>query len=343
MTAAERAFLLKVQRRAAQFSPELSSALASSYARIRAQLGDSAIGRFIARGDVEGLIAALLSMKLLERAFYGVALRLRRTVESSARLTVPDLPPTRGTRAIATAFDWLNPNVAAAVKKFEIDIISKLSTDVQDVVRKLLNDSISRGVNGVELGRQLRSVIGLSPNQESYIENFRRSLAGEPGYGSPFDRVLRDRRHDARIKAALEGGKPLTPAEIEKFTQDYRRGWVNRNAETWGRTLSRNALRVGQRSTWDQAIERGDLSEEEIEKTWIHYDPQPDPRPHHQAMHGETVAFRQNYSNGDSYAGEHDSWNCHCVDVYQITPKLRSGTRVPNPQTGRALVGASEF
>ena len=342
MTTAERAFVLKLQRRAAQFSPELAAALASSYAYIRQQLGDSVIGRFITRGDVEGLIATILSARLLERAFRAVRTRVRAAAEASGRLTIPDLPPTTGVRPIAVGFDILHPNVARAVRTLEDSIINRLSSDVREVVRRLLNDSLARGVNGVELGRSLRTVIGLSPNQLSYIENFSRSLLREPGYGSPFDRVLRDRRFDARIREAFaEGGRPLTDAEIDRMLGRYRERWVNRNSETWGRTLSRNALRVGQRATWQQAIDRGDLSEDEIEKEWIHYDPQDDPRPHHQAMDNVRVPFNQPYpiDTQDMYAGEGDPWNCHCVDIYRITPRRRSRApaRVKPPE--RELVG----
>ncbi len=325
MTAAERAFLLKVQRRAAQFSPELAAALASSWQFIRQQLGDSAIAKFLSRGDVEGLLATILTAKLLDRAFQAVRVHLRTTVESSARLTIPDLPSASRGRSLSIALDLLNPTVAQATRVFEDRILTRLKGDVQEVARRLLNESLARGVNGVELGRSLRSVIGLSPNQEQYIENFRRSLLGESDYGSPFDRELRDRRYDTRIRSALSGdGKPLTDAEIEKMMQAYRRGWVNHNGETWGRTLSRNALRVGQKSTWQQAVDRGDLTAEEVERVWIHYMPQPNPREHHRAKHHEAVPMNQPYSNGDTYAGEGDPWNCHCTDIYRITPRRRT-------------------
>jgi hypothetical protein len=66
----------------------------------------------------------------------------------------------------------------------------------------------------------------------------------------------------------VEGGA-LTETQIEKMTAAYRRKMVAFNTETIARTATLDALKLGQRLSWEAAIENGYVAEERVFKTWV--------------------------------------------------------------------------
>jgi hypothetical protein len=163
-------------------------------------------------------------------------------------------------------------------------------------------------------------VIGLAPNQLKAVDNFRQML--ETGDAEALTRALRDRRFDKTIRNALKGDG-LTPEQIDRMTDAYRKRFLAFNAETNTRTAALDAQKLGQRLTWEQAVARGDVDGSRLTKRWSGTLDDRE-RDSHLAMEGETVPWDQPYSNGQMQPGDSE-YNCRCVSIYETRGTVKPG------------------
>jgi uncharacterized protein with gpF-like domain len=253
---------------------------------------------------VERILSETLPDDVIEQAFRDVRLEMRNGLSRSVQYFARDIPGP-GT----VAFDILNPRVLDAVRTLETRVMTNLSSNVRETVRQAIERGLVEGTAPKTVARELRSVIGLAPNQEEAVNNFRRSLEGSNG--SPLRYKLRDKRFDRSI---AKGG--LSPEQIQKQTAAYRKRMLAFNAETHSRTAALDAQKLGQRLSWEDAIERGIVDASAIVQTWTGVDDGRE-RPEHVAMNGETVPFGEPFSNGDMVPGEHD-YNCRCIALVSV-------------------------
>jgi hypothetical protein len=316
MTAAQLAVWQRARARVALLQPEVAAAVLRSFALILAALPESTVARLIAEGANERILTVLLAEAVLERATMPVRFALRDATARSFRLNVPYLPSGgRIDGTVAVVFDHLNPRVITALRSLETSVIG----DLHESVRETTRETIARGLESrkapAAIARDIRSVVGLAPKDAAAVANFQAML--ERGDRHALSRLLRDRRFDQTLQKALgDNGKGLTQQQIETMTNAYRRRAIAKNAETLSRAATHSAYKLAQKQSWESAIERGIVQRGIVTRRWLHLDGQDNPRPHHEAMQGETVPIDAPYSNGDTFAGEHDPWNCHCIDIY---------------------------
>lgn len=308
----DRALWEKAQRRAASLQPEIAASILKAFAIIRLSLTDSQIARIIESGDLDRLVRDLLAEDMLDRAFSPLRQRLRYGVERNVRLHAADLP--KGGKiggVIATDFDFLTPRVISAVRGLESKVITTLKADTRETVRAYVENGLRDGKAPRAVARQLRTVIGLAPNQEKAVSNYEKALRGQGR--NPLDYALRDKRFDRAIKKG-----PLTEAQIEKQVAAYRKRMVAFNANTNARTAALDSMKLGQKLTWDDAIAKGIVERGRLMKTWVGVlDTRI--RDEHRALHGETVRFDEAYSNGENVPGE-STYNCRCISrVFQAS------------------------
>lgn len=318
MTPLERAALLRAQQRLSRFQPDMTSRLLRAWAIIRESLNEAELARLMQSGLVDRFIREVLSEPDLDRAFLSFRQKLRQTVEESYQLSIRDTPMAGKIAGVpAIAFDHLSPKVIDAIRTLESEALNTLKGDVREVTRAFLENGLRDGKTPKTVARQLRSVIGMAPNQEAAVRNFEKMLRSNDK--EALTRALRDKRFDGTINKAF-AANGLTESQIETMTAAYKRKMIAANANLNATTHTRAAYKLGQKLSWQDAGAKGVIPAGfQAVKTWVHYDAQEDPRPHHVAMNGETVPAEQNYSNGDSYAGEGDPWNCRCLDRFSIT------------------------
>lgn len=310
MTPYERAFWQRAQRRAAGLTPELAAALLRAYQLLRAAVTIEEAIRILDTGDVDRLVRDLFANELLDRVFIPFRERLRYAIERQLRYAVADLPAAgRIDGALTVSFDWLNPKVLEAVRTLDTRIVTTLAHDVRETVRQAVETGLTAGTGRRAIARAIRDVIGLAPNQETAVANFERALRGEGR--DPFDYELRDKRYDATIKRG-----PLTEAQIDSQTSAYRRKMLAHNAATNARTASLNAMKLGQRLAWVEAVEKGLVDGAALRKRWVGVMDSRE-RPEHVAMEGETVPYDEQYSNGQMDPGD-DEYNCRCLSRFFV-------------------------
>jgi hypothetical protein len=308
VTPAERALWLRMQRRAGRISPDFARSLLDAYAIIREALSPAEITRLIDAGQID----AIIDDALLDRAVLNVRATIAETVKKGFQSTIPELP--KGGKVdgqVAVAFDTLNPRVIDGIRELDSRVINTLKQEIRDTVRAHIENGLRDGKAPRTVARDLRQVIGLAPNQEEAVRNFERALRGENPNASPTDYKLRDRRFDALLRKG-----ELTEAQIEKMTEAYRRKMLAFNAETNARTATLDAQKLGQKLSWDAAIEKGIVDPSNLYKRWVSVGDDR-VRDEHVAMHGEEVPYQNHYSNGEDVPGE-STFNCRCVSLFLV-------------------------
>ncbi len=304
---AERSLWLRVQQRAQSQSPDLARAILKAFQNIRDSLSDAEILRIVASGASERLIQQAITNALLDQSMAPVRETIRRQVVDNARYFRRDLPTP--TKTIGIVFDTLNPRVIDAVHTLETRVITSLSSDVRETFRAHVENGIRDGHNPRVIARDVRGLIGLAPNQEEAVRNFRRALEGIEGARNPLEYKLRDKRFDGTIKKGN-----YTAKQVETMTDAYRQKMLAFNAETNSRTATLDALKLGQQLSVEDAIEKGILDRRRMVKTWVGVLDSRE-RPEHVKMEGETVSYDETYTNGQMIPGD-DEYNCRCISRF---------------------------
>lgn len=297
-------------------TPELAFAMLAAFAVLKEDLKPGELENLIAMGYAERIFDRILTQAVFDVAFQPVRDKLRwslsRAVEYVAREVPP--PPAATGRTLAISFDVLNPRVVDAIKSLETRVITTLEDSIRETVRQAIQAGIEAGQNPRTMARGLRDVIGLAPNQEQEVRNFRAALEGLDGR-NPLTYTLRDKRFDAAIKRG-----DLTPVRIDQMVTRYRERRVAQNAETNARTASLDAYKMGQRLSWQDAIDKGIVDSDRLRHQWIGVGDARE-RPEHKLMNDEVARWDKTYSNGQLIPGETD-FNCRCIDRFFLAPAV---------------------
>lgn len=331
MTPAEHLLFDRIQRRANALSPDLQRALVRAFDRIRVSFSESEITDLVKTGRIDSLIENVFSDEVLNPSLAEFRDKMRGGIVDTTRSFMKDM----ATRKAPLAFDSLSPSVIEGIRTLETKVMTRLNDDVRATVRQSVRAGLEAGANPRTIARELRTVVGLAPNQEEAVRNFKRMLEGADR--DALTRALRDKRFDGTLKKALGAdGKGLSSEQIEKMSEAYRKRMVAFNAETQSRTAALDAQKLGQRLSWKQAVDQGTVSAERLMKRRV-VTMDGRQRDEHGAMNGEVRQIDEPYSNGEVISGD-NSWNCRCVDSIfvasdaflastgaKLVPRIRSG------------------
>jgi hypothetical protein len=309
MTAQEAAFVARLQRRAHTVSAQLAARELQAYELIRQSLSQAELVRAIENGRLDRLITEVLDDTNLEPSIAKLRARVDQVLLDATRAEAINALPS-AYRPVE--FGVLNPLVSEAAQKLDTRVIQGIRDEIRESVRQAATEGLKEGVHPREVARRVRDAIGLAPNQERAVANFRRML--EQGDAEAFTRTLRDRRFDRTLRKAFDGDG-LSAAQIDKMAETYRKRFIAHNAETHARTIALDAQKHAQGLAWEDAIRRGVVNAEDLVDTWVAVGgPGGDGRnrPEHLAMHGEQVPFGSPFSNGQMIPGETD-YNCRCL------------------------------
>ena len=305
MTRAEQAFYDAIRRKMATVQPDVARSLLRGFRLLRESLDDAALARLLEEQGAQGLVDALLSDDVFQRAFLPLRVQLRQTAGDGFEAAIRFLPAGgKIDGQLAVAFDVLDPIVLEAVRALDSRVIRGLAEETRETVRAFVEDGLREGIGPRTIAKGLRSVVGLAPNQEQAVRNYRKALDGTGG--SPTDYALRDKRYDRLT---------MTPVRIDAAVNAYRRRFIAWNAETNARTATNDSFKLGQDLAWKDAQAKGIVTGP-VQKTWIGVMDARE-RPEHVAMQGETVPIDSAFSNGEMVPGE-STYNCRCISRYTL-------------------------
>jgi hypothetical protein len=211
---------------------------------------------------------------------------------------------------IAVQFDYLNPLHLDAVRSLETRVITTLREEQRDVIRAHIENGLRDGAGPRAIAKGIRPIVGLAKNQAQAVANFRLALE-EGRIGDALGYKLRDKR--------LKVSKEMSPAQIDKAVEAYRKRFIAHHAETISRTATLDALKKGQQLAQEEAVRNGILQGDRLMKKWIGVMDERE-RESHRAMEGESVPYNVPYSNGQQVPGETE-WNCRCLSrFYESRP-----------------------
>lgn len=306
MTAAQLRFWERVHRKATGLTKEAARAYFAGVKALQATMATRELNALVRAGAVDRFVALALSDENLNAAFSRFRAQVQLTTRDATAWFGKDIPGVHAS-GIGIAFDHLNPRVIDAVRSLDTKVMTRLATETREVVRAYLEQGLRTGAAPATTARALRELIGLGPTQVQEVANFRAALeAGD--VAKAFGYRARDRRFDASIEAGR-----LTPEKIDRIVEAYTKRRVAINAETTARTATVEAMKVGQQLSWEDAREKGVIPEGYVMmQEWMTVMDGRE-RPEHHAMNGQVAPLDGAFSNGDSYPGEGDPWNCRCL------------------------------
>lgn len=310
MSSIERQILERLKRKAAAMQPDVARRYLAALNILRRNLTEAELTRALREGSVERMLTELLSGREQDKAFAGLRALIDREAMTAAESWAKQIP----TRVAPPMFDTLSPRIVEAVRELDTRVITGMQDEVRETVRQAATAALEAGQHPRVVARGIRQSLGLAPNQEAAVRNFRRML--EQGNSEALTRALRDRRFD---KALRRGD--LTPVQIDRMAEAYRRRMVAFNAETHARTVALDTQRVAQRLSWQSAIDQGTVQKNRLVRVWVTVGDDR-VRPEHQAMNGQETAFDEPYSNGETVPGE-STYNCRCIERIILRPALR--------------------
>lgn len=145
---------------------------------------------------------------------------------------------------IAFSMATRSPFVSDYLDQYRQDRIAELADEQRNAVKDILLQAARAGASPQVMARQVKETIGLTRFQAQHVLNYRAELeALHPG---ALDRQLRDRRFDKPIQRAVDGGKPLSADQIDRYVDAYHRRYLAYRATNVARTEGVGAANNGQ-------------------------------------------------------------------------------------------------
>lgn len=338
MSPAERALFERIQRQAERLAPEARRRLLAAFDLIRNAMPEAELLRALRTGSLDRMLTEALSDQTLDNAFSALRGTIDREALRAGESWHRVLPPRIRARA---SFDYLNPRVITAVRNLDTRTIDALKVEVRESVRQAAIEGIEAGVNPRVVANRIHGAVGLAPSQEQAVANFRRQLL--EGDRAALRRVLGrgvirtpdgteivrsghagGRGLTARDLALLErklGEKPLTPAEVNRHVENYRKRLLALNTEAHTKSIALDAQRTAQRASWQSAIDRGIVDASRLVRTWVTVGDSR-VRPEHRALNGATATWDGVYPSGQREVGQ-DDYSCRCIERVTLLPARR--------------------
>ncbi len=250
---------------AKKFEPKIRKALIKAWNQLRTQESMADIERALQSGGIEAVMDMFDDMGIVINK--AVSESIDAAIKAGADLTAIVIPAPAILNKDAV-FDLFNPYTADYINRYKLNLVQGITSNTREAMRNELAQDIVAGVNPKTTARNFKNTIGLTPNQQQAVRNYRGYL--ENLDRQALQRELRDKRFDPTVLRAIEEGKPLTTAQIDKMVNRYREKYIKYRAEVIARTESLRAVSIGNDLNIRQMILDGDIDLESVRKVW-HY------------------------------------------------------------------------
>lgn len=318
-----------------QFPERVKAAFADAIFSARAAVDVAALVDALERGDAAGAVAQI---ELTESQLWRMAEEVRGVYLWSGDAQISAVAPA-GFGGASWRFDGSNPIAQDWIATRGADLAQGIVADTkaatQRAILDVLESPMDRSLRAAALdivgrtnkttGRREGGILGLTAEQTDYAISARAELTRlDPHY---FTRARRDKRYDAIVRKAIESGKALTQAEIDRITGRYKDRLLSYRGDLISQHETFAAQAAAREEAMRQTLLRNDV--EAITKRWQLGFPK-EHRANHVALKDTVVDFSERFDlgNGVTAACPHDAelpvgetaW-CRCSCVYRV--KLR--------------------
>lgn len=243
----------------------------------------------------------------------------------------------QGGAAEAATFDIRRPSANAWLQNNAVTTLEAIRQEQAAAVEVTMTAARLRGDTPAQIARQIvgefspvtgnryGGVAGLTGQDAQFVQNARDQLLSlDRAY---FTRTRRDRRFDAMVLRAINAGKPLASADIDRITQRYAWRLLQTRADTVASIEALENYNGGRQQMYTQLVEDG-VSPRAITKRWKTRGDEK-VRASHRAMNGQTVpgdgffitprgARMLNPGDMSNGAGVSEVARCRCRAIYTI-------------------------
>ncbi len=216
-------------------------------------------------------------------------------------------------------FDEVNDRAVRRARENEYKLVQGYAVEQREKTRAVLTEGLARGANPREMARDLRDGLGLTPDQDQHVRNYRRSLE-QGDWNKALGYELSVGRTDRTVSRLQRDGGGLSAKQIDDAVDRYRTNKINHRAEVIARTEALRSANEGSADLFRQAIERGDIDADQMITTWHAGPGTADARAMHQAMDGKSVKVGQMFILPDGTQMPHPGVgpvehvaNCRCT------------------------------
>jgi hypothetical protein len=262
-----------------KLEPKLRRAFLDAIGDIRKAVDPSAIARLIEAGDIE---AAIKAMRFEPSLFGPIDRTLEEAYRDAGIAALAALPvirdPNLGGRFVI-GFDGRHPRAELWARQMSSRLITEIVDDQRNMAREQIQAGVTAGRSPLTTaldivgrinkatGQREGGFIGLTTGQARWVSAARDQL--EAGQFAEFrGRNLRNKSLDRLIRKAEKEGRKLTKREIDQILRGYTNNILRYRGETIARTESITALRAGAMEGYQQLVESGAVSDNQIIRRW---------------------------------------------------------------------------
>jgi len=326
-----------------QMEPQVRQAFLDAIADITDETVIKALEDAIATGNIEHALSVLnLDPVVFAQVADSVADVYKYAAVLTAETVRATVNPLTGSRVIFR-FDVRSPPAEEWLRVNSSRLVVGLSRTARATVRQTLSAGIALGQNprttaldivgrvSARTGRREGGTVGLTPAMERYVQNAKMELqSGDPALmANYFTRQRRDARFDAKVRRAIEAGKPVKAEDVQMMIGRYSDRLLQLRGENIARTETLTSLHGGQAESIRQMIASGKVDERDVVKIWRTNRDGRERRSHF-ILHGKKVAYQAPFISPETGAkmmhpGDRDHGalpqdviNCRCHAEYKV-------------------------
>ncbi|NUM72739.1 head morphogenesis protein [candidate division KSB1 bacterium] len=378
----------KIEKLVGIYEASIRDAFLSAIADISNRAILSEIIESIESGDIE---RAIRSLGLTDSAFRSIISEIERAFEVGGVTTGESFPKilTTPTGRTVFRFDVRNSRAEAWLRDKSSTLVTSVAETTRATVRQTLQRGMAEGVNprttALDLvgridrptGRRVGGVIGLTPQQESWVANTGRDLraindlielrasalqAGNVKEAQRlfekienhqyFRRDLRAKSGDKVILNSARNGEKLNTDSIQKLKTQYESNALRYRGEVIGRTESIASLNRSEHEAIKQAVDMGAVRSSAVKRVWDSAGNDGRTRESHLKMEGQTVGLDEPFTFPDGskamFPGDNslgapgdELIQCRCIARTEID-WLAGARDVVNEKDRAALLALSD-
>lgn len=280
----------------AKYAPSIRQAFIDAVQDVTDNAVLARVVEALERGDIDTAWRALgVQQSVFNRLVNAIT-----TVFDKHAATIMSFIPQRTQEGIKMRFDVRDPEAERWLREQSGALITNITDDMRAVVQNVATNGMAEGRNPRQTaldivgrvnratGRREGGALGLTTQGEEWSRAARqRLLSLDEGY---FGLELRDKRFDATVRTAIETGRPLPLATVEKLVDRYRSNALRHRGEQIARTETLAAMNRSEYEATRQAMAQSDFPAEATRKVWKTASDDR-VRHTHAALHNTSVAF----------------------------------------------------
>lgn len=320
--------------------PAIAKAFHAAFANVRSQAQVTRIAELIAAGRLD-MVADELGLD--SPRFADLTEEIRSVYTAGGRLGAAEVPLLRaaGGARVRLNFDIRNPRAETWLRNESSRLVTELVADQRNAIRIAVSEGtlLGNGPRQTALdivgrigpnGRRTGGIVGLTSQQTQFVANARSQLLS----GNPADmrdylgRARRDKRFDGIVSKAINEGKAVAAADVDRITGRYADRLLQLRGENIARTEALTAFNEAREESFRQAVDTGLVQPENVRKTWS-ATMDGKTRDSHADLNGVEVGLDEAFDSptgarmmhpGDTSlgAGPEDVINCRCMPEYRI-------------------------